>query len=475
MRYSLKSVIIGSSYYSFGFFLTKALSFILIPIYTRLLSPKDYGIIGFTNVLIQILTAIFIFSFHGAQIRYYYEYKESKRDIGSFLFSINIFLFVLIGTIILLLHFYGEKLYYLLGIKKIPFYPYIRIALWIVFLQILNQMINSYYLGARKYKLCTLQQIFRFLFNATSIIIFITILKRGAIDYIYGMLTGNFIFFIIFVWGYIKNFYLNFDFKYVKYALLFGGPLILHSLASVTQTTIDRFILERYVTLKELGIYTLGYQIGIVLNIIIVGINRAWQPNFFELMKTEKNNYWVEINKFISIWLFGISLLCLMGLIWAKELILIFTPERYHSAIRIVPYIIFAYFLSGFYYIFSSPLFYYKKTGLIPIITIGAAIISVVSNLILVPKYGIYGAGISAIISFFTLSFLSYLLSYKFIKFKFNVKYPIIFSIFLFLLFIFKTYNYSVVVKCFISILYIIIAFIILKLHKIITQEMLKR
>ena len=400
MAYSLKSVFKGSSIYTAGQLLTKASAFFLIPLYTRFLTPADYGIIGYLNVFLSILTIVFIFGFHSSQIRYYHDLNDNPEKLGEFLFSINGFLIVTLVILGIVLTFWGEFLFSLLNVKDIPYYPYVPIVIWTAIFQILNQMIDSYYLTTKQYTRCALQKVVLFLLTVSFVIVFIVVYKEGALGKLKGVLFGTVIFFLIFYIGYARQFVFRFSFRHVYDSLAFGIPMVFHLLATNALEFIDRIILEKFVSLSELGLYTFGYQLGLAVNIAILSFNRAWSPNYYELMGDSQIDRAYHVRKAFSLWLVGVGTFCLTGCLWIKELLVIFVPQNFYPSSQIVPVILYSLVFKGLYGFSILPLFYFKKTKLIPIITVSSAVINVGLNLWLIPIYGIMGAAYATLISY---------------------------------------------------------------------------
>lgn len=400
MAYAPNSVFKGAFIYTIGQVGTKAFGFFLIPVYTRFLTPAEYGIVGYLQVMMQLMATVLMFGFFGAQTRYYYEFKNNSRKIGEFLFSINAYLITVLLTLCLILTFWGEHLYSLLAIKDIPFYPYLPIVIWIAFFQIMNQLVISYYLATKQYKECALLQFLQFAFMVSMILFFVVYLKQGALGKVKGHLVGQAIFFALFYIPYTRKFIFRFDAAYVKYALAFGVPIVFHLMAGVMHNSIDRIILEKYVSMDQLGIYSLGYQIGMVMSIIVASVNKAWQPNYFDLMSSDTHDRAYENRRMFALWLVGIGSICLMSMLWAKECLILLTPQNFHAAASVVPIIVMGYFFQGIYYFIVSPIFQFKKTKLLPFMTGAAALVNIGLNLILVPYLGIYGAAYATLISF---------------------------------------------------------------------------
>ncbi len=422
MSYSFGSVVKGGITFAIAQILTKASGFLLIPIYTRFLTTTDYGIIGYLQVIMQVLSTILMFGFYGAQTRFYYDYKYKPEEMGSFLYSINIYLLVVLFLVCSFFTFYGENVFGpFIDKKSIPFNPYWILILWIVFFQIFNQIVISYYLCRKNFKRCATLQYVNFLITTTCIIYFIVVLREGALGQIKGLLIGNFLFFTLFYWDYAKNFRLKFSFNKLKYALSFGLPVVFHLLASVSLNFIDRVILERYVSLADLGIYTLGYQVGMVMSVLVNSFNQAWAPNYYDLMKDKNLNHSWHVKRVFYIWLGVIGTICLIGSMWSKELLLFLTPAKFHKSAQIVPIIIFSYVINGLYFFAVNPILFFKKTKFLPFTTGTAAILNIMLNFLLIPKYGIMGAAYATVISFMFMAVSVYLISLRLFNPGYNI------------------------------------------------------
>ena len=201
----------------------------------------------------------------------------------------------------------------------------------------------------------------------------------------------------------------------MKVCLAFGLPIVFHLLAGTIHNSIDRVILEKYVSMSELGIYTIGYQIGMIMSVITTSVNRAWQPSFFEFMSSnmpeEQKRF--ENRRMLAFWIIGVGSICLIGMLWAKEFLILLTPEKFHASADVVPIILFGYMFQGLYFFAVSPLFQFKKTKLLLFLTAASALVNIVLNFIFIPKYGIYGAAYATVISFFFQSALVYFIGKK--------------------------------------------------------------
>ncbi len=134
----LKHLAKHSLNYSFAQILTKAIGFLLIPLYTRYLLPADYGIVSTLAAITGILGVFYQMGQIGSWGRFYYDYQDNKKELKEYLGTIIIFIFAFVLTCTILLSLSGND-FFKVFIKDVPFKPYIQIALWTAFFGLLIQ------------------------------------------------------------------------------------------------------------------------------------------------------------------------------------------------------------------------------------------------------------------------------------------------------------------------------------------------
>jgi O-antigen/teichoic acid export membrane protein len=414
MQYSLKSVVKGASIYTVGQLITKATAFFLIPLYTHYLTPSEYGIVGYLDVFFQILASFLTLGLYGAQTRYLYEANASREKLGEYLFSTNFFLFCLLIGACGSLTFYGNTLHGWLGTKDIPFNPYFLYIIWTPFFFVMNQMVITFFLAEKRYFECATRQILQFGFLTLMTILFVVILKQGALGQVKGLFWGQVVFFLLFYPQYFRKFNFVFRADYIKYGLHLGIPIELHAMAGVVLNTVNRVILESYVTKDQLGLYTLGYQIGMAVSVISRSINNAWQPNFYELMNGPIARVENESRRFFALWTLLLGNVCMAGVTFCKEILMLFVSPQYQDAFIITRIILISFFVQAFYFIEVTPIFYNKKVAVLPWLTGGAAALNIWLNFSLIPRYGINGAALAQGLSFLVLAGLVHLVGRRY-------------------------------------------------------------
>lgn len=290
----------ASGLYTVFSIVNASIPFLLLPILTRYLSPEDYGIVAMFNILISVIGLFTGLSVHGAINRAYFDKDiDFKEYVANCIYILALSSLFTLGVVFIA----REYLYKLTGVPE----SWILIAVLISFFQFLilsNLVIYQAKLEAKKYGFIQLGQ---GLLNAILSIAFVVLLSmkwegRLLAQFLSVLVFGIFSFIVIAkFWSKWK---LNIE--YIKHALKFGVPLIPHTIGGMFMVMTDRFIINNLLGPREVGIYTAGLQIGMIIGLLADSFNRAWAPWLFS--KLNENNYEtkVKIVKFTYAYFIGI-------------------------------------------------------------------------------------------------------------------------------------------------------------------------
>lgn len=216
--------------------------------------------------------------------------------------------------------------------------------------------------------------------------------------------------------------------KILKEMLWFGIPLLLAGLAGIINETLDRILLKRLLfdtfgekdTLSQLGIYGANYKISIIITLFIQAFRYAAEPFFFaqEKEKNAKNIYAKVMNYFVAVVAF-----IFIGVMLNIEYIKYFIPNSaYWEGLKVVPILLFANIFLGIYY---NQSIWYKltdKTMYGAFIAVFGAAITLILNIILIPKIGYLGSAYTTLFCYFSMVVLSYFLGQRFFPIQYNLK-----------------------------------------------------
>ena len=164
-----------------------------------------------------------------------------------------------------------------------------------------------------------------------------------------------------------------------------------------------------------MGLYELGYQVGMVMGLAVFAINSAWTPIFYDIAKNREDAKPV-LRRVFTAYAVGVSTLAVGVILFSREVILIMAATAFHKAYLVVPAVAVGYLLQGFYFMSAIPLFYKKKTRVLPLISAVGAAVNIGLNVLLIPKFGMMGAAYATLISFGILSVLTHLRAQRYYR-----------------------------------------------------------
>jgi O-antigen/teichoic acid export membrane protein len=180
----------------------------------------------------------------------------------------------------------------------------------------------------------------------------------------------------------------------------------------------DRYVLGRFVSLHELGLYSTGATFGLGLKLFLSSFEQAWAPFYFGVMREPDAK-----ETFSRVTTYGVLILVLLtaGLVaCARDLIAVAMTPTFHQAARVVPWIALGVAFQGVYLLTSIGLNITKHTEYYPVATGIAAATSIAANLVLVPPFGIVGAAWANMLAYGVLAGVSWRFSQRFFPIRYE-------------------------------------------------------
>lgn len=399
--------------YGLGNLVSKIIAFLLVPVYTRVLTPSEYGILSLITVSLSITAIVLNMGMQTTLFRFYiFDYTDEKNR-KKLVSTILIFLNVTSILLIFILIYFSDNISSLL-FSNIEYSFYLKIVFVATFFEINSHISLSLLRSQEKSKIFSIFTIIRLVIQISFILFFVVYLREGVVGALKGILISQIIFYVINLPVIIKNIDFSFSFKILKKALRFGIPLIPVAISSWIMTMIDRIFLERIYDASVVGIYTIAYNFGMILNLLFVSpVQLAWAQIKWTIIKKEEEAK--NIFSYIMTYYMTIGVFLLIGIVLSSEnIIRIFTTPAYYSAIEIVPFITIGYLFFGYYYMVNIGISLKSRTEINAVILILSASINIFLNYVLIPRYSMMGAAISTTISYISLAILSYFINRKF-------------------------------------------------------------
>lgn len=409
--YSLKDAFKGGVIFAAGQVLTKSLSFFLVPLYAHFLSTEDYGIVGFFDVWGNIGFVVLMLGLYGAQTRLVVERTGDSEAEGRLLSSLNLYVAlacslgfcVVVGTG----RFWGDALLP----DDVQVFPHVATIAGTVCFRVFNQLCISYYVAKRRYVYTMVSQIVLFALTSGAVVFFVAISGQGALGKFRGALVGNAAFFAIFYWNYARRFRLPICVRDLRESIQFGIPLSVHLLAAVAHQWVGMLILKGVGGFAELGLYNLAMQASVAMGVVITSANRAWNPSYYALMSREGLDREREVRRAAAVWLVLVGGLCLIGGLYARAVLAFVVPPSFLPSSRLVPPVLLGQLFNALYFVASGPLFFYKRTRVMPFLTGSVAVVNALSVALLAERWGATGAAHANLVSYALLAIGAFVLS----------------------------------------------------------------
>jgi len=405
-----KKLFKNSFIYVLGDVLNKAVPFFMLPVLTRYLTPEDYGIIAVFTVLVSILAVFTGLSIHGAiNVNFFRMQKdELKAFIGNCLIVLNVSTFVVFILVYLLHPIIIEKL----SLKI----EWLFVAVILAFAQFLTTINLLLWMAEQRPKPYSVYQISQ-TFTVTVLSILLVVgFGMNWEGQLLATAIGTILFSVISFVFIAKRGYLIFqpNKEYIKDALKFGVPLIPHQLAGWVKTGADRIVLVSVLGATATGIYAVGYQIGMVILVLVTAFNKAWSPYMFKTLSNEPTiENKKKIVQFTYIYFVGILLFSVCFASFAELFVPYFLGEKFVASAEFIPYFAIAFAFEGMYFMVTNYIFYMKKTYILAYVTFVTAILHVGLLYLLVNVNGAIGAAQASVISFIVAFLATWILARK--------------------------------------------------------------
>jgi len=444
----LKKTFGHTFYYSISNFSTKLVGLILLPLYTTYLSPAEYGMYIVIEITSFILIDSLTLHFPTAMMRWSANTKdESERK--KIVFTSFLPLAVISLMLLLALPFSGVLSEFFFGSNKYSLY--FNYLIFISSTAIINQFQLALLRYLEKSKTFLLVNVIRFFIVVLMNYYLLIYMNLGVEGVLLSQLSGYVFVFVATIRFTISNMNFVFIKKTFKEISLFIYPLVISSVLLSLLSNIDKYIIKFILGDAAVGIYTIGFRIASVINVVFIqSFQLGYVPYAFK--KLNDSNAKRFFSKVLTYYTFVITMVVLLISIFASDILnLMAKNSEYLKASVVIPFILFSFIFKGTSFIFSMGFHFAKKTAYNSI----TASITFVSGLIFyyfsAKLFGIEGVAASNIIVFLLNSVLALYFAQKFypIQYEISKVLKVIFiALFIYcVIIIIPTYSYPLVIS----------------------------
>lgn len=379
------------------------LLFLILPVFIHTI---DYGKISLLLSIELVLPFITLLGFDKAVIRFY----GSKELFVLFEDTINVsvkWVHIFLAALILIAYLLGFN--HFLGLN---IFPDIFLILLLVYLQGKNTIFVGMLRVNEKHTAYFKNRIVLQFSKFIAVILF-AYFTRSYLGYLYGSILGILIVNLLFVIRF-KAITLTSSFSKETFSklILFSWPFIFHGVSINLLGNADKFILESYLSLEEVGVYTLAYSIGSAMIFSFIGVSVFVEPLIYKETDDRKRKNLIDRFLFYTM-LFGIMayiVISFLSDLFIEDLY----SEKYRDVSTYIPLIAISYIIYPYYLMSNYNLTFDKKTKTIAFVSIINALLNILLNVLFVPKFGIIASVFSNIASYIIQSILFVFVSSSF-------------------------------------------------------------
>lgn len=385
-----------------------AIPFLLLPILTRSLTPAELGVVATFEAVLAIALVCISLNMHGAIAVNFFTLKrdELKAYVGNVLLVSGVSCaMTYAATHFALRYFGGAEVQQL-----IDWAPSMALAA-------LSQAVCSVTLTLWQVEQKPLSyglfQIAQTILNVALSLCFVVVFGWGWGGRLLGIILSSIAFgtlslAVLYRRGFLT---LTMNRPHIRDALSFGLPLMPHSLSVWILAGVDRLFITSMLSVAATGIYSVGYQVGMIVGLLATSFNQAWSPFLFERLRDGDHQTKVRLVQFTYLYnvvIVGIAVALSLIAPWFLE---VFVGDAFRDSQKYVFWVSLGYAANGMYFMVANYIFYAKKTHLLAWVTVTAASLNVVLNYSLIPAYGALGAAQATTASFAASFILTWILS----------------------------------------------------------------
>lgn len=373
-------------------FMQKGISFLTAPIFTRLLTTEEYGVI---TIYLSWVDVIGIFAMFGLYNNVYcrgiLEFKEDKKN---FTFSLLSLANVITLAVFAIVWITNKYVFHFLNVPDI-------LILFMFFSFLFEPAFEFWKTDQRfayKYKMLCFFMILVMVFAPALSVAGIFLFPGNKVAA--RIIGANVVTLVLGMGCYVSELCKS-DRKpkvaYWKYAVFYNLPLIPYFLSSYVLSSSDRLMIGYFCGEDKAGIYGIAYTMSAVVNIVWNSINATLVPTIYQRCDDGRRS---TLSRLIVPIIAGYGGVCILIMLLSPEIIRFLAPSSYGEGMYIIPVIVGGVFYMSIFSIFSNIIYYEKKPKYVMGAGVAAAVANFILNLIFIPLCGYFAAGYTTLASY---------------------------------------------------------------------------
>jgi O-antigen/teichoic acid export membrane protein len=392
----LKRLAKHSVIYGLGGVVSRILAVLLLPIYTAYLEPDDLGSVALVVALQVVLVTILRGGISSAFFRFYFDSPEPARRLvvvrTSFWFTMASATLGLAAGVLL-----AEPIADVLGLGDQP--GLVRATFVGIWAQMNYEQLTALFRVEERSTAFVAASLTNIAISVTATILLVVVFEQGALGVVVGNFIGTLIVYLLLL-GYRRDQVgLQFDRPLLREMQRFGFPLVPAALALIAINWSDRFFLSHFVGLDEVGVYEMGMRVASAMVLLLTAFRMAWPAFAYSIEDDDEArrtySFVLTYLVFITSWV-----ALALGLLAPWIVGVLSSDASFDEGARVVAILAFAKAAYAAYIVMAIGVGRARRTQFNWVITGAAALVNVGLNLLLVPRYEMFGSAAATAAAF---------------------------------------------------------------------------
>ncbi|HEY4386171.1 MAG TPA: polysaccharide biosynthesis C-terminal domain-containing protein [Ktedonobacteraceae bacterium] len=409
--HQISALLKRSGIYALSSLATPLVALVLAPFLTHYLTHSDYGALSVLNTAIALGAGLTQLGLASAFFRAYnFDYDTHKEKMGVLSTVLNLLTLVLVPTTLLIMLCAPWLASLLLQDGQLS--ETVRVAGLVILCQNLTVPGFAWMRAENRAFQFVLLSITNLLINLVATIVLVGVWHMGIVGSLLAIAGGYGVVAICTLPQILWHAGIRLHIPIAKGLLVFGLPNVVNFFSVWVLQLADRYMLSRLGSLSQTAMYTVAYNLGGVLGVLVISpFLLAWPSVLFTLAKRKDAR---RIFQLIFRWYFIILLIAAYALsLVGMALLQLFFPPAYRAAAPVIPIIALSILFYGLYNYITLGVGLKRKTWLAVIFTSSAALLNVGLNCYLIPLYGSMGAALATLIAYVVLVVIAYIVNQR--------------------------------------------------------------
>ena len=406
----LLSLLSDAAVYGVSNVLSQVIGFLLLPLYTRFLTPADYGIVAMLTMVMTLFGPLANLGMTNAVFRRFNQAKDPatcRTVLGTGLVS------VIFGSLALL-------------VATVPFSRWIAadfvgdanttflvaVCLLSATFNTIGQVPNVTLRALRRVKTASGLNVARVVVAIGTTVLFVAGLRMGVKGWMYGILAADFVSLIMAVavtWGMYD---LRFSRDTWRSMISYGLPFVPHRLQAIAMGSFSQYMVRQMLGLGEAGIFEIAAKFAMPVGLAVNAIQEAWIPFKFQ-MHAQEADARPFFRSIFTYYFAAVTYLWVGVSLWGFDVVRLMTPQAFHDAAMLVPLLALLRVCQGVYFMMGTGLELTDRTASYPLVSLAGLVTVVVSAFVLVGPLGVVGAGLANVLSVLAMTAMIYWLAQR--------------------------------------------------------------